>query len=151
MPEYRVESYVRLCRELSIPILAPEIAAGGVFTRAEWILRGASDMSRMDVRRGGLTGCRKTAVVCEAYGIKCEIHMAGWGNLHAMGATSEDTSEYYEKGLLAPGVDYDAPHPYLRANCDPMDGDGMIPLPQMPGLGYDIIWDYITDNTMGAA
>lgn len=151
MPEYRVESYVRLCRELSIPILAPEIAAGGVFTRAEWILRGASDMSRMDVRRGGLTGCRKTAVVCEAYGIKCEIHMAGWGNLHAMGATSEDTSEYYEKGLLAPGVDYDAPHPYLRANCDPMDRDGMIPLPQMPGLGYDIIWDYITDNTMRAA
>lgn len=42
MPEYRVESYVRLCRELSIPILAPEIAAGGVFTRAEWILRGAA-------------------------------------------------------------------------------------------------------------
>ncbi|WP_226781604.1 enolase C-terminal domain-like protein [Oceaniglobus trochenteri] len=148
MPEYRVESYVRLCRELSIPILAPEIAAGGVFTRAEWILRGASDMSRMDVRRGGLTGCRKTAVVCEAYGIKCEIHMAGWGNLHAMGATSEDTSEYYEKGLLAPGVDYDAPHPYLRANCDPMDPDGMITLPTGPGLGYDIVWDYIDDNVI---
>ena len=32
MPEYRVESYVRLCRELSIPILSPEIVAGGVFT-----------------------------------------------------------------------------------------------------------------------
>jgi L-alanine-DL-glutamate epimerase-like enolase superfamily enzyme len=48
MPEYRVESYVRLCRELSIPICSPEIAAGGVFTRAEWILRGASDMSRVD-------------------------------------------------------------------------------------------------------
>lgn len=151
MPEYRVESYVRLCRELSIPILAPEIAAGGVFTRAEWILRGASDMSRMDVRRGGLTGCRKTAIVCEAYGIKCEIHMAGWGNLQAMGATSEDTSEYYEKGLLAPGVDYDAPHPYLRRNCDPMDPDGMITLPDMPGMGYDIIWDYITENRLGAS
>ncbi len=41
MPEYRVESYVRLCRELTIPILSPEIVAGGVFTRAEWILRGA--------------------------------------------------------------------------------------------------------------
>ncbi|WP_394155048.1 enolase C-terminal domain-like protein [Loktanella salsilacus] len=151
MPEYRVESYVRLCRELSIPVLAPEIAAGGVFTRAEWILRGASDMSRMDVRRGGLTGCRKTAIVCEAYGIKCEIHMAGWGNLHAMGATSEDTSEYYEKGLLAPGMDYDAPHPYLRGNCDPMDAEGMIPLPQGAGLGYDIVWDYIDANRMAAS
>ena len=32
------------------------IAAGGVFTRAEWILRGAGDMSRIDVNRGGVTG-----------------------------------------------------------------------------------------------
>lgn len=146
MPEYRVESYVRLARELSIPILAPEIAAGGVFTRAEWILRGASDMSRMDVKRGGITGCRKTAVVCEAYGIKCEIHMAGWGNLQVMGATSEDTSEYYERGLLAPGVDYEATHPYLGANCDPLDDDGYITLPTLPGMGYQINWDYIRDN-----
>lgn len=150
MPEYRVESYRRLCRELSIPILAPEIAAGGVFTRAEWILQGASDMSRMDIRRGGVTGCRKTAVVCEAFGQKCEIHMAGWGNLQVMGATSEDTSEWYEKGLLAPGVDYDAPHPYLKRNCDPMDDEGYVALPQAPGLGYEIIWDHINDNRIVA-
>ncbi|MBM3525647.1 MAG: hypothetical protein FJX57_22080, partial [Alphaproteobacteria bacterium] len=43
MPETRPEMYVRLARELTIPILAPEIAAGGVFTRADWVLRGASD------------------------------------------------------------------------------------------------------------
>lgn len=97
-------------------------------------------------RRGGLTGCRKTAIVCEAFGIKCEIHMAGWGNLQAMGATSEDTSEYYEKGLLAPGAEYDAPHPYLHRNCDPIDAGGMITLPLKPGCeaGYkaahDAIW-----------
>jgi len=65
----------------------PEIAAGGVFTRAEWILRGASDMSRIDVVRGGITGARKTAIVCEAYGLRCEMHMAGWGNLQVCGAT----------------------------------------------------------------
>ena len=101
MPEYRVDSYVRLCRELSIPILSPEIVAGGVFSRADWIIRGAGDMTRIDVMRGGITGARKTAIVAEAYGLRCEIHMAGWGNLQVMGATSEDTSEYYEKGLLA--------------------------------------------------
>ena len=146
MPEYRVESYVRLARELTIPILSPEIAAGGVFTRAEWILRGASDMSRIDVNRGGITGARKTAIVCEAYGLRCEIHMAGFGNLQVLGATSEDTSEYYEKGLLAPGVDYDAPHPYLRHTCDRIDPDGYITLPSTPGLGYEIVWDYVQDN-----
>ena len=150
MPEYRVESYVRLSRELSIPILSPEIAAGGVFTRADWILRGASDMSRVDVIRGGITGARKTAIVCEAYGVRCEIHMAGFGNLQVLGATSEDTSEFYEKGLLAPGVDYDAPHPYLRSTCDKLDADGLITLPQAPGLGYDIVWEYIDDNRLDA-
>jgi L-alanine-DL-glutamate epimerase-like enolase superfamily enzyme len=146
MPEYRVESYVRLARELSIPILSPEIAAGGVFTRADWILRGASDMSRIDVNRGGITGARKTAIVCEAYGIRCEIHMAGFGNLQVLGATSEDTSEYYEKGLLAPGVDYDAPHPYLQQTCDKLDADGYVTLPKAPGLGYEIVWDFIEAN-----
>jgi len=150
MPEYRVESYVRLARELTIPILSPEIAAGGVFTRADWILRGASDMSRIDVNRGGITGARKTAIVCEAYGVRCEIHMAGFGNLQVLGATSEDTSEYYEKGLLAPGVDYDAPHPYLRQTCDRLDPDGYITLPSAPGLGYDIVWEYIEDHTVSS-
>ncbi len=146
MPEYRVESYVRLSRELSIPILSPEIIAGGVFSRAEWILRGAGDMSRIDVVRGGITGARKTAIVCEAYGLRCEMHMAGWGNLQVIGATSEDTSEYYEKGLLAPGVDYDAPHPYLRNTCDKIDAEGFVHMPTGPGMGYEIVWDYIDDN-----
>jgi L-alanine-DL-glutamate epimerase-like enolase superfamily enzyme len=151
MPEYRVESYVRLCKELTIPILSPEIIAGGVYSRADWMLRGASDMSRIDVVRGGITGARKTAVVAEAYGIRCELHMAGWGNLQVMGATSEDTSEYYEKGLLAPGVDYDKPHPYLKNNCDKIDSEGYVHLPQKPGMGYEIEWDYINDNLIDPA
>jgi L-alanine-DL-glutamate epimerase-like enolase superfamily enzyme len=146
MPEYRVESYVRLSRELSIPILSPEIVAGGVFSRAEWILRGAGDMSRIDVVRGGITGARKTAIVAEAYGLHCEMHMAGWGNLQVIGATSEDTSEYYEKGLLAPGVDYDAPHPYLKNTCDRIDAEGYVHMPKGPGMGYEIEWDYIDAN-----
>ncbi|MCR8724668.1 enolase C-terminal domain-like protein [Frigidibacter sp. ROC022] len=146
MPETRPEMYVRLCRELTIPILSPEIAAGGVFTRADWILRGASDMTRIDTHRGGITGARKTCIVAEAYGQRCELHMSGWGNLHVMGATHEDTSEYYEKGLLAPGVDNDIPHPYLKVNCDVVEPDGYITLPKGPGLGYQINWDYIEDN-----
>ena len=148
MPEYRVESYVRLSRELAIPILSPEIAAGGVFTRAEWILRGAGDMIRIDTTRGGITGARKTAVVAEAYGLRCELHVGGWANLQVLGATSEDTSQYYEKGLLAPGVDYDAPHPYLKNTCDKLDGDGFVTVPTLPGLGYEIEWDYISDNLL---
>ena len=47
---------------------------------------------------------------------------------------------------MAPGVDYDAPHPYLRSACDIIDDDGYVSMPAGPGLGYDIEWDYINDN-----
>lgn len=143
MPEYRVETYVKLARELSIPILSPEIAAGSIYTRADWIHRGASDMSRIDVLRGGITGCHKMAAICEAFGVRCEMHMSGWGNLQILGATSEDVCEYYERGLLALGVDCNTPAPYLEALPDPLDPDGCVPIPQEPGLGYRLRWDYI--------
>jgi L-alanine-DL-glutamate epimerase-like enolase superfamily enzyme len=146
MPEYRVAAYEKLCRELDIPILSPEIAAGSLYTRADWIRRGASDMSRIDVLRGGITGVKKLAAVCEAYGVKCEIHMSGFANLQILGSTSEDVCEYYERGLLAPGVDYEMPPSYLEAIGDPMDGEGFVHLPVEPGMGYRIIWDYIEDH-----
>ena len=146
MPEYRVEAYVKLSRELDIPILSPEIASGSIYTRADWILRGASDMSRIDVLRGGITGCKKMAAICEAYGVKCEIHMAGFGNLQVLGATSADTCEYYERGLVAPGIACNVPEPYLEDICDPLDSEGYVSVPQEPGMGYKIIWDYIEEN-----
>jgi L-alanine-DL-glutamate epimerase-like enolase superfamily enzyme len=146
MPEYRVESYVKLASELSIPILSPEIAAGSIFTRADWIRRGASDISRIDVLRGGITGCHKMAAVCEAHGIRCEMHMSGFGNLQIMGATSEDVCEYYERGLEAPGVDCETPPPYLEALADPLESDGCVPVPQGPGMGYRLRMDYIEEN-----
>jgi L-alanine-DL-glutamate epimerase-like enolase superfamily enzyme len=143
MLEYRVAAYEKLTRELEIPILAPEIAAGSLYTRADWILRGASDMSRIDVLRGGITGVKKMVSVCEAYGVRCEIHMSGFANLQILGATSEDTCEYYERGLLAPGVDYDTPLPYLEELADPLDAEGYVAVPQGPGMGYKFRWDYI--------
>ena len=149
MSEYRVSAYEKLCRSLDIPILSPEIAAGSLYTRADWVLRGASDISRIDVLRGGITGVKKMAAVCEAYGVRCEIHMSGFANLHALGSTSEDVCEYYERGLVAPGLDYEAPPPYLEAIGDPMDDEGYVLLPQEPGMGYRIVWDYIEDNRIG--
>lgn len=151
MPEYRVAAYEKLSRELEIPILSPEIAAGSIYTRAEWIRRGASDMSRMDVLRGGVTGLKKMAGICEAFGVKCEVHMSGFANLQILGSTSEDVCEYYERGLVAPGLDYETPPPYLNAIGDPMDNEGFVHLPQLPGMGYDIVWDYIEENRVATA
>lgn len=146
MPEYRVKAYIKLAAELEIPILSPEIAPGSLYTRADWILRDASDMSRIDVLRGGITGCHKMAAICEAFGVKLEMHMSGFGNLQIMGATSENVCEYYERGLEGPGMDYDTPQPYWEEICDPLDSDGCVAVPQGPGMGYKINWDYINDN-----
>lgn len=148
MPEHRVEAYAQLADELTIPICSPEIAEGGIYTRADWIRRRASDISRIDVLRGGITGVMKMAAVCDAFGLRCELHMSGFGNLQVLGATSEDVCEYYERGLLGPGVDYDGVPPYLEAPCDPLGDDGMVTVPRSPGLGYEIKWDYIEENRL---
>jgi len=143
MPEHRIELYVQLAEQLTIPICSPEIAEGGIFTRGDWILRHASDIGRIDVLRGGITGAMKMAATCEVFGLRCELHMSGFGNLQVLGATTDDVCEYYERGLLGPGVDYDATPPYLKTASDPMDADGFVEPPTGVGLGYDIQWDYV--------
>ena len=143
MMETRVESYRRLTRELDISILSPEHVPGGIFGRAEWLLQGASDMLRIDVFYGGITGCYKLATICQAYGLKCEVHGSGWWHVHVVGAMPESTCEYYERGLLHPDLDYEMPPPYMRSICDPTDSAGNVILPQRPGLGFDFDWEYI--------
>jgi hypothetical protein len=80
---------------------------------------------RARVLLGGITGVKKMVSICEAFGIKCEIHMSGFGNLQILGATSEDTCEYYERGLLAPELDYETPSPYLKELDDPHGRSGI--------------------------
>ncbi len=65
---------------------------------------------------------------------------------HILGATSENLCEYYERRLLEPGVKYEIPAPYLKELCHPLDSEGYVRVPQGPGMGYKISWDYINDN-----
>jgi L-alanine-DL-glutamate epimerase-like enolase superfamily enzyme len=148
MIETRIEPYRRLTRELDIAICSPEHAPGGIFTRAEWVLQGASDMCRIDVGYGGITGCYKLVMLCQAFGIQCEMHGGGWTNTHLLGATPESTCEYFERGLLRPDLDYEQPAPYLKSICDPLDGEGNVILPTKPGLGFEIDWDYLEANRL---
>jgi len=144
--EDRIEPYAKLCEELQIPVLAPEMSVGSFYTRAEWLARKATDMVRMESSLGGITAVKKCVDVCEAYGVKCELHGGGFGNLQILGATSPKLCEWYERGLLRPKQDYEKPRPPLRKICDPMDSDGNVLIPQTPGLGMEIDWDYIEQN-----
>jgi L-alanine-DL-glutamate epimerase-like enolase superfamily enzyme len=148
MDEHSISSYVWLSQQLDIPVVGPETAEGKAQTRAEWIVRGASDISRggvFDV--GGITPLMKTVHLCEAFGVRCEIHGGGTGNLHVLGAMGIP-GEYYERGLLHPFIDYEQPDPWLKEIVDPVDAEGLVHIPQKPGLGMEIDFDYIKDNAI---
>jgi len=146
MHERLIEPYRKLCSELRIPVCGPELAPGGVFSRTEWALQRATDIGRTDINFGGITGVRKTVDMYEALGMKCEMHVGGFGNAQILAATTEDTCEYFERGLLELDEVHTSTPPYLKSPCDPMDEDGNVLLPDGPGLGYDLNWDYIDEH-----
>ena len=145
MDEHSMSSYIWLCQQTSLPICGPETCEGKMHIRAEWIKHNACDISRAGVGDvGGLTPLMKTVHLCESFGIRCEIHGGGFGNLAALCAMRN--GEFYERGLLHPYIDYEEPAPWLNQLADPMDDQGFVHVSQLPGLGMDINWDYIERN-----
>jgi len=135
-----------LSGQLDIPVVGPETAEGKMFTRAEWILRNASDISRGGVGDlGGITPLMKTVHLCESFGIRMEVHGGGPGNLSVLCAMGIP-GEFYERGLLHPFIDYEEVPPYLNALPDPMDDEGYVHISQEPGIGWDINFEYIEEN-----
>jgi len=137
MEEASLSSYHWLSANLSLSILGPESMAGKHWTRAEWIAKGACDLMRTGVWNvGGIGPALKCAHLAESFGMSCEVHGTGAGNLAVCAAVANAT--WYERGLLHPFIDYDPPPPYLRRIDDEMDGDGYVHLRPEPGLGQDI-------------
>lgn len=148
MDEHSISSYVWLTENLDLTIVGPETAEGHIYTRGEWILRGAADVSRWGMGLGGITPGMKAVHLCESFLMRIEIHGAGSGALQMLGAM-QIPGEYYEKGLLHPHVDYDAERPWLKSPVDAIDADGFVTIPRGPGLGEDLDWDYIREHQIG--
>ncbi len=149
MDEQSMSSYKWLTDELDLTVVGPETMEGKMFTRAEWIVHGASDVSRAGVGDvGGLTPLMKTIHLCEAHNVACEIHGGGPGNLAALCAMNIP-GEFYERGLLHPFVDYEQPPPHLNSIADPLDDAGSVTVSDEPGLGWDVNWDWVEANRVG--
>ncbi|MFQ6074762.1 MAG: enolase C-terminal domain-like protein [Candidatus Bathyarchaeia archaeon] len=154
MLEHHTHAYVKLCQQLTIPVCSPEtLTRLGPKARAEWIIRGASDMSRvscLDV--GGITAAKKTADLCDCFGVRCTMHGSSHGDLQVLGAIWN--CDYAERGLLHPTIDFErrceepGTTPYLKESPDPMDRDGFVHIPQKQGLGLELDWDFIEENTV---
>lgn len=148
MNEFSMSSYKWLTENLNLTVVGPETADGKNYTRAEWIVSGASDVSRAgDIDVGGITPLIKTVHLCESFNIGVELHGNTLGNLHVLGAMGIP-GEYYERGLHHPFLDYEVPMPWFNKIYDEMDDEGFVALPTAPGMGWDINHDYIAEYSV---
>lgn len=145
MEEASMSSFKWLTQNTKLNILGPETMTGKHWTRAEWVKHDACDIVRAGVSDvGGITPSMKVANMAESFHMSCEMHGTGAGNL-AVACAIPNTS-FYERGLLHPFIDYDAPAAYQNRIDDEMDEDGYVHARPDPGLGQDMNLDYIEAN-----
>jgi L-alanine-DL-glutamate epimerase-like enolase superfamily enzyme len=134
-------NYVKLKRQLHIPILATEYSPGGFTAFAPWITAQATDFLRGDVAvKGGITPLVKAAHLAEAFHMNLEIHHGGnslnnVANLHVTMAIRN--CEFFEVLLPAAAQKYG-----LTEDIE-VDGQGLVHAPQGAGLGAAIDFDRI--------
>ena len=133
-----------LTRILDIPIIGSEIIEKKPYSLAELVSTRVLDMVRADVCMcGGITGLMKTAKLAESFGVQCEIttsvyHPIDLVNLHCSAAIKN--CEFFEVMV---------PLEYFKFGLkkDIKIENGYAHLPNKPGLGIDLDWDFIDNNT----
>lgn len=146
LAEEDIYNSAKLRQKLNIPIMATEFSPGGFHAYAPWITSQATDYLRGDVAvKGGITACVKAAHLAEAFRMTFEIHHGGnslnnVANLHIMCGIRN--TEFFE--VILP----DDIQKYGLVDDLVVDGDGMVRVPDRPGLGVDIDFDLIRRNTV---
>jgi L-alanine-DL-glutamate epimerase-like enolase superfamily enzyme len=143
------QRYVSLAAQVRTPICAPETHPGSYFARLPWITEKACDIACIDVSRGGLTACLELALACEAAGIRLELKDLGpdsYPHLQLLGATSESLIRYVELSSLS----QEAHTRPGRTTPEPVfDATGCVAIPQSPGMGLELDWNYIHAHRAG--
>lgn len=117
------------------------------------IVADGTDYVRVDAYMdGGLTGALKIAHAAEGFGLDAEIHGGGPAHRHLM--ASIRNTNYYELGLLTPKVRRThAPvykDPTMVDEIDSVDSSGCVAVPEGPGLGAEIDWDWVKRHEVGS-
>lgn len=133
-----------LARALDIPICGGEVFPGSHYTAAELISSRAVDIIRSDVSwKGGITPVLKTAHLAESFGYQCELHTTIYHpleliNLHCCAAVRN--CEFFE--VLEPFHYFDFG---LKERISIKNGLAI--LPEGPGRGIELDWDFIENST----
>jgi L-alanine-DL-glutamate epimerase-like enolase superfamily enzyme len=118
--------------------------------KVEMLIADASDYMRVNPTYDmGITGAMKAAHVAEGFGVDVEIHAPGPAQRHCMAAIRN--ANYYELGLVHPKVDTAQPPVYTnyRDSLNAIDENGHLPVPDGPGLGVEIDWDFVEAHRTG--
>jgi len=142
-----IEDYAKL-REHS-PVA---IAGGEVLTRRQafmpWMAARALDIVQPDVTKvGGISEERRIAWMAQDHGIRFIPH--GWNTAVGLAADLQIASAFPGTDL----VEYLTGSPFideLSANAFQLDCDGMLAIPNRPGLGLDLDRDVVKKYTGGS-
>ena len=135
----------RKLRELiKTPLLQTEHIFG-LEQHVDFIVNGGTDFVRTGTYEdGGITGAMKVARAAEGFGLDVEFHGGSIVHRHCIAAIRN--TNYYELGLLHPLISNAKPPihpPEFTDELRNIDANGHVPVPQGPGLGVELDWDYI--------
>ncbi|MFC7192245.1 enolase C-terminal domain-like protein [Halocatena marina] len=141
----------KLRQRIDTPILQTEHVRG-LEPATDFIANEATDFLRADPEYdAGITGAMKRAKVAEGFGLDVEFHAPGPAQRQCIAAIRN--TNYYELALVHPDCPNTQPPVYTGAYSDmidTIDDDGMVTVPDGPGLGVDYDWDYINANQTGS-
>jgi L-alanine-DL-glutamate epimerase-like enolase superfamily enzyme len=142
-----MNDYVELRRRSPVPI-----AGGEVLTRRQsfqpWLQAGAFDIVQPDVTKvGGISEERRIAWLAQENGVRFIPH--GWNTAIGLAADLQLASAFPDTDL----VEYLKGSPFIdeiALGGWQLDGEGMLPIPALPGLGLKLNPDAVAKYTGGA-
>jgi L-alanine-DL-glutamate epimerase-like enolase superfamily enzyme len=141
-----MNDYILLRQQSQVPI-----SGGEVFTRRQsfqpWLQAGAFDIVQPDVTKvGGISEERRIAWMAKENGIRFIPH--GWNTAMGLAADLQLASAFADTDL----VEYITGSPYVDAITTggwQLDKDGMLAIPDTPGLGVELDLDAVSKYTGG--
>ncbi len=136
VPPDDLEGYRKVRANQAIPVAAGE-SEFGVFGFRELITRGAIDILQPDVARvGGFTGARRVGALAHAFNLRYAPHTgfsAGVSHIAALHVAASVPNLMTYEYFFAPNPLRD-----LFTSAFPVPQEGMIAVPQGPGLGLEL-------------
>ncbi len=144
LPPDNLHDYVLLRNNSPVPI-----AGGEVLTRRQsfipWLTQRAFDIVQPDVTKvGGISDERRIAWMAEDNGVRFIPH--GWNTALGLAADLQLASAIRNTDL----VEYLTGSPFIDDLADggwKLDADGMLPIPNLPGLGVSLNMDAVERHT----